>query len=162
MSRREVGAATARSALLTVVAYATLFLGGGVVGLAMAEVLAPGSWLAQAVSFFALPVAFASSLQMWYGLALLSVIPRLFALLRGSRVVVARSAQIGPPGLPGSFVFLPIGSAVGALAGVLVGILSPTRSVWLVAPVYWLVGTAHGLLAWRLARAGYLFPPETI
>ena len=153
---------THRSALATVVAYVTLFLGGGVLGGTLAEALAPGSWPAQAIGFFTLPVAFAISLQMWYGLALLSVIPRLFTLLRGSGAPPAQSASRAPPGLPGSFVFLPVGSAIGACAGVLVGILSTTRSFWLVAPVYWLVGTAHGLLSWRLARAGYLVPPETI
>ena len=64
--------------------------------------------------------------------------------------------------MPGAFVFLPITSGVGALAGVLVGILSTTHSVWSVALIYWLAGTARGMLAWGLARAGYLLPPETM
>jgi hypothetical protein len=42
------------------------------------------------------------------------------------------------------------------------GLASPTQPAWLVALVYWLVGTAHGVLGWRLARRGVLLPPESI
>ncbi len=153
---------TTRASVVAVIALVALFLGGGVLGVTLAEALAPGSWLAQVVSLFALPVAFAASLQTWYGLALLSLIPRLFAWVRGSKLVVRQPTEVAPPRLPGAFVFLPITSGVGALAGVLVGILSTTRSVWIVVLIYWLAGTAHGMLAWRLARAGYLLPPETV
>ncbi len=64
--------------------------------------------------------------------------------------------------IPGTFVFLPLSSAAGALAGVVTGMVSSTASVWLVVLAYWLAGTAHGLLAWRLARGGALLPPESI
>lgn len=37
---------------------------------------------------------------------------------------------------------------------------SADQSAWIVAMDYWLVGTAHGLLAWRLARVGDVLPPE--
>jgi hypothetical protein len=53
-------------------------------------------------------------------------------------------------------------SGIGAVAGIVVGLLSSTQAPWLVALVYWLVGTAHGLLAWRLAQRGVLLPPESI
>jgi hypothetical protein len=43
-----------------------------------------------------------------------------------------------------------------------VGLASSTHPAWLVALVYWLVGTGHGALAWRLARRGVLMPPESI
>ena len=62
--------------------------------------------------------------------------------------------------LAGSWVFLPMSSGLGAVAGLVVGLASPTRSLWIVVPVYWLVGTLHGMLAWRLARAGIVMPPE--
>lgn len=139
-----------------------LFLGGAAVGGGLAAVLAPESWLAQAVSFFALPVAFAAGLQAWYGLALLSLIPRVLRVLSGSRPPPGALRTAGAPRLPGSFVFLPLSSGAGALAGTVVGIVSSAYPFWVILPVYWLVGTVHGLLAWRLARSGVLVPPESV
>lgn len=150
-----------RSPALVLGAYLLLFLGGAAVGLGLARALAPESWLAEAVSFFALPVAFASALQAWYGLALLSLVPRLLGWLRGAGPAVIPGRPDRPHGLPGSFVFLPFSSAAGALTGIVVALVATGRSAWVVLGAYWLVGTAHGLLAWRLARAGVLIPPET-
>ena len=92
-----------------------LFLGSGAVGVAMAGALAPGSRLAEAVSLFALPFAFAVGLQAWYGLALLSLVPRLVRWLVGGCV----------PALPGAFVFVPLSSCAGALAGIVSGSRPP-------------------------------------
>ncbi len=152
---------TAPAPLAIIAAYLGLFLGGAAVGGALAGAFAPGSWIATGVGFFALPVAFAGGLQGWYGLALLSLIPRLLGWHRGleSRPAPSRPAQAG---VPGSFVFLPLSSVAGATAGIVVGLVSFTHPAWLVALVYWIVGTGHGVLAWRLARGGYLTPPESI
>ena len=49
---------------VTAAAFVGLFLGSAAVGSGLARMLAPGSWLAEAVSFFALPVAFATGLQL--------------------------------------------------------------------------------------------------
>jgi hypothetical protein len=136
-----------------------LFFGGAGAGLVLAERLARGSWPAEFVSFFALPLAFAVGLQSWLGLALLVEAGR---WLRSGRSAGARRRGApGEPGSPaGSVVFLPLGSAAGILAGIVVGLLSPTHPAWQVALAYWLVGTLHGLLAWRLARAGFLLLPD--
>jgi hypothetical protein len=147
--------------LAIIVAFLGLFLGGAVVGDALAGVFAPDSWIAEAVGFFTLPIAFAAGLQAWYGLALLRLIPRVFGNLRGSRSRTARSRQGASASIPGAFVFLPLGSVAGATAGVVVGLASPTHPAWLVALVYWIVGTAYGALAWGLARRGFLTPPES-
>lgn len=144
---------------LVVAAFGILFLGGAVAGLGLAAWLAPGSWLAEAVGLLALPVAFALGLQAWYGLALLGLIPRLLGRLRSSDTAPVRPAASA---IPGSMIFLPISSGVGALSGLLVGLVSPTQPVWLVAAVYWVVGTAHGTLGWQLARRGWLMPPDSI
>lgn len=109
----------AAGTLAIVAAFAGLFLGGAATGGALAEVFAPGSWVAAVAGFSA-------------------------------------------PGIPGSLVFLPLGSVAGAAAGMVVGLASSTHPAWLVALVYWLVGTGHGALAWRLARRGVLMPPESI
>ena len=139
-----------------------LFLGGGAIGHAMAQAFAPGSWLAEIAGLFALPLAFAAGLQVWYGLALLSLIPRLVAALRTRKLDALRGPGRRPAGLPGSFVFLPLSSIAGLVAGLLVGLASPTHSVWLVTLLFWVVGSAHGALAWALARAGILVPPESV
>ena len=144
-----------RPTALVALSYLVLFPGGAALGIWLARSLAPGSWPAEVVGFFALPVAFAIGLQLWFGLALLSVIPRLLGRGRG-----IRPSPKAP--LPGGFGFLPLSSVAGAAAGVTVGILSRTQPFWWVAVLWWGVGTLHGLLAWRLARTGYLLPPESL
>ena len=79
--------------------------------------------------------------------------------MRGGPAPIRQTSGIS---IPGAFVFLPLSSAAGAADGLVVGLASPTHSVWLVALVYWLVGTLHGALAWRLARGGVLVPPESL
>jgi len=145
-----------RPTALVLLSYLALFLGGGALGGFLARGLAPGSWPAEVVGFFALPVAFAVGLQLWFGLALLSVIPRLL----GRRRALRPPSPV--PAVPGGFVFLPLSSLTGALAGVATGLFSRIHPVWWVALLWWGVGTLHGLLAWRLARAGYLVPPESL
>ena len=135
-----------------------LFIGGAAVGDWLARTLAPGSWLAESVGFFALPVAFALSLQAWYGLALFGLITR--AVSGRSSAGNTRAARHPP--LAGAIVFLPFSSLIGVMAGVVVGLLSPTQPMWLVALIFWVVGTVHGLAGWRLARVGVLMPPETL
>lgn len=143
-------------------AFAGLFLGGGALGGALAEVFASGSWIAAVAGFFALPLAFAVSMQLWYGLALLSLIPRLIGRMRGMSPPPPLRRHAPGAGIPGSFVFLPLSSVAGAAAGIVVGLASSTHPFWLIALVYWLVGTGHGAVARRLARAGVLMPPESI
>jgi hypothetical protein len=152
----------AAGTLAIIAAFAGLFLGGGAAGGALAKAFAPDSWIAAVAGFFALPLAFGAGMQAWYGLALLSLIPRLVGVLRGSP---RRPEPSGPaPGaaIPGSFVFLPLSSLAGAVAGIVVGLASSTHPLWLVTLAYWLMGTGHGAIAWRLARAGVLIPPESV
>jgi hypothetical protein len=112
------------------------------------------------VSFFALPLAFAAGLQLWYGLALFSLVPRLVRMLLWPGGAAPVSTSSPTAALAGSWVFLPMSSGLGAVAGLVVGLASPNQPLWVVFPVYWFVGTLHGVLAWRLARAGILMPPE--
>jgi hypothetical protein len=152
----------APSTLAILAAFVGLFLGGGAIGGALAEAFAPESWVAAVAGFFALPLAFAGGLQAWYGLALLSLIPRLIGRLRGLQPRAAPSGRAPGASIPGSFVFLPLSSVAGAVAGLVVGIVSSTQPTWRAVLVYWLVGTSHGALAWRLAHGGFLMPPESI
>jgi hypothetical protein len=152
----------AAGTLAIIAAFIGMFLGGAAMGAALAEAFAPDSWIAAVAGFFALPLAFAAGMQAWYGLALLSLIPRLLGRVWGLQARPASSGQVPRASIPGSFVFLPLGSVAGAAAGMVVGLASSTHPAWLVALVYWLVGTSHGALAWRLARGGVLLPPESI
>jgi hypothetical protein len=148
-------------ALRSVVAVLGLFFGGAAIGLGLAGALAPGSGVATVVSFFALPIAFAAGLQTWYGLALLSLLPRLLRWGRGAGPRPVLSGEEATSGLSGAWVFLPFSSAGAVVAGGVVGLVSTTQAAWFTVLVYWLVGTLHGLLAWRLARGGILLPLES-
>jgi hypothetical protein len=150
-----------RGALSILASFMALFLGAGVLGLTLAETFAPESFLATFVSLFALPLAFGVGLQMWFGTALIGAIIR-FVGSRGRPAPASRTDVETVVAIPGSIVFLPISSVAGATAGIVVGLLSSTVSGWLVWLVYWAVGTIHGLASWRLARAGYLRPPDSI
>jgi hypothetical protein len=127
------------------------------VGLARASAVAPGSIVANIVGFFALPLAFVTGLQAWYGLALFLA---LFQLV-SRRASSSREIRVRPAVPGGSFVFLPLSAGAGAIAGAILGLVSTTRSGWLAWLVYWVIGTIHGTIAWRLARAGVLIPPDS-
>lgn len=143
-------------------AFLALFPGSAAAGVGLARILAPGSWLAEAVSFLALPLAFAAGLQAWYGLALFGMILRLLRLGGGAAAVSPGARQAARVRLPGAFVFLPLSTGAGVLAGILVGLISAAHSGWLVVTVYGLAGAVHGLLAWRLAHTGVLLPPDSV
>ena len=149
-----------RSGWLIAASFVVLFPGGAAVGDLLARTLAPGSFVAEAVSFFALPVAFAMALQAWYGFAIVSVAATLWRMLVRRAKGAAGRAFAPRRHLPGAFVFLPFSVGASAFAGAVAGLLSPTRPALLVFLVYLAGGLLHGLAAWRLARAGYLMPPE--
>jgi hypothetical protein len=148
--------------LAIVGAFFGLFLAGAAAGAGLAGLLAPGSSLAEAVSCFALPVAFAAGLQAWYGLALFGMILRLLRMAIRAGAPVPGDRQAARARLPGSFVFLPLSSGAGILAGIVAGLVSSAYPAWFIVLVYGLVGTVHGLLAWRLAHAGVLLPPDSV
>jgi hypothetical protein len=144
-------------ALALIAALLALFPGSAALGAGLAEWLAPGSWVAQIAGFFALPLAFAAGLQMWIGVAIFGAIVRL--LIRGrSAAAMERTGA----SLPGSFVFFPLSSGAGLLAGVVVGLVPAAESWPGAVAVFWLVGTLHGWVAWRLARSGVLVPPDSM
>jgi hypothetical protein len=150
---------TVGGVLALLAALFALFPGSAALGVTLAEWLAPGSWIAQIAGFFALPLAFITGLQMWVGVAIVGAIVR---LLVSRRFPPRAAADDGRAGLPGSFIFFPISSAAGLLAGVIVALVPAAPSaVWAIV-VFWLTGTLHGLVAWRLADRGVLVPPDSV
>ena len=152
---------TDRGPLPLILALLMLFPGGAVIGVALARTFAPGSFLAEVVSFFALPIAFGFGLKAWFGLALAGAAIRVMGMRRRD-TVQGETPRTGTTPLPGSFVFLPLSSGAGAVAGIVVAIVSTRGSGWLAWLTYWMVGTLHGVVSWRLARAGVLMPPESV
>jgi hypothetical protein len=148
-----VGGAPALIAALLV-----LFPGSAALGVTLAEWLAPGSWIAQIAGFFALPLAFVLGLQMWIGVAIFGAVVRLLV----SRSRPPRISDRDRIVLPGSFVFFPLSSGAGLLAGVITAIVPSASSAILAIAVFWLTGTLHGFVAWRLAKRGVLVPPDSM
>lgn len=150
-----------RNTLIVVTILGVAFFGAGGLGLALAAALAPGSQVASAISFLLLPAALILGFNAWLGLAILILVPQLIArLLRPgpSRVPVEARSEVVPPG---SWAFVPMSSVITLVGGIVVGFLSITHQSWVVALVYWLVGTAYGASLWFLARAGYLPFPDS-
>lgn len=150
------------NAMRGLVLYFALFFGGGVLGSQLARAVAPGSGLAELVSFLAFPAAFLLGVFAWAGAALPAVVRGLVRMLRGrGESTPPPGADDGPVIVPGSFAFLPVALVVAGTAGCVVGLLSGTRSFVAVLGLYLLIGAGYGTLCWRLARSGWLpFPRE--
>jgi hypothetical protein len=154
--------ATARSALIGILLLVVLFLGSGVAGVQLAQTVAPESFIAAFIGLFALPLAFASGLQLWLGLALFGALWQLLRrALGGARARASfsepRSANRAPPG---SFVFVPLSAAFGTLAGLVIGVTATTIGFFATAGIYAGLGLVHGVACWLAARSGHLPLPE--
>jgi hypothetical protein len=150
-----------RSALLIVAALAVALFGGAALGLGLAQLMAPRSILADIVSFFVFPLAFALGWQAWIGLAIALSLPRLFRRLRRPEEPAVEPEEVRAPvdALPGAGIFVPIATGMGLAAGVLVGLVS-TWPLQAVLVAYTLSGLGYGLVLWGLANAGFLLWPE--
>ena len=139
---------------LQVLVLATLFLGGGLLGVALSQWLAPESILAQFVGLFSFSAPFIVGLQWWLGLAL--------------GIALWRTAWHGPmtpeerrTAIPaGSFVFVPVSVTLAAVAGVLIGILGSSLGFLATLGLYVLLGLGYGTACWLCARSGYLPFPQ--
>ncbi|MFN2316050.1 MAG: hypothetical protein ABR551_07395 [Gemmatimonadales bacterium] len=142
--------------------YLALFLGGGLLGSQLARAMAPGSGLAELVSFLALPAAFMVGIIAWAGAALPAMVRGLVRMIRdGGRRSRSDGRLDEPVIVPGSFAFVPVALVITGGAGLLVAILSRTHSFLAVLGLYLLIGAGYGSLCWRLARIGWLqFPRE--
>jgi hypothetical protein len=145
------------SALALITALVGLFLGSGIAGDLLARALAPGSFVAEVAGAFALPVAFAVSLQLWYGFALFTILPRVVGLLLGHRPAAGQRQVVS---LPGAFLFLPCSVAAGVCAGMIVGLFATSFALAFLA--FTTAGIVHGWIGWSLASRGVLIPPESV
>lgn len=150
------------SAWLTLPIFFGLFFGGGYLGMQVSRAVAPGSGLAELVSFLALPAAFVIGIVAWAGAALPGAARRFLRLLRKKQGL----ASAGDDGLkatipPGTFAFVPAALFTCLPAGAIVGAVSASFGFGWVLFLYAALGLAYGAACWRLARTGYLpFPRE--
>jgi len=134
-----------------------LFFGGGFLGEQVSRVLAPGSRLAEFVSFLAFPTAFLIGFVVWAGASIPGAIRRL--VMRSALSVNKTGVNAAIPS--GSFAFVPTAFVSGLAAGAVVGTLSPDLGFAWVLCLYAGLGLGYGVICWLLARTGYLpFPRE--
>ena len=135
---------------------ALLFLGGGVAGLGIARLVAPGSFAAEFFGTFAFPLSFGIGLQWWVGAALVT---EAWRTIRRGGGRAADSGEVRIP--PGSFAFVPPSVAVVGAAGLLIGIFGSTLGVLVTTGLYLALGLSYGVACWLYAKNGYLpFPHE--
>jgi hypothetical protein len=151
-----------RTAWITIPLLFLLFLGGAVLGMSLAERLAPESFVAAFVGLFMLPLAFILGMQFWLGLALLGAIGHglryLLGRARGSTARLPRTASSTIP--PGSVAFFPIAALSGGVGGLITASVASRAGFLAVVLTYSVIGMAYGLLCWQLARRGWLPFPE--
>lgn len=147
---------------LTVPIFFGLFFGGGYLGIQVSRALAPGSGLAEFVSFLTLPAAFVMGIVAWAGAAIPGAVRRFVLLvLKRDRSPSAKEKGSKATIPPGSFAFVPAALATCLVAGMVVGALSLRLGFGWVLCLYAGLGLGYGVACWMLARAGYLpFPRE--
>ena len=126
-----------------------LLVGGGVAGPALARNVAPGSAVAEFVSFLFLPFSLLLGLSLWLGVATL-------AMLLASGLRRPKYVPDAPVMRRGAFVFVPVSVMVSGSAGVFVALLPSSTSFVGAFLGYQVLGILYGILAWQLAQRGQL------
>lgn len=144
--------------------------GGALAGAAVAFVTAPRSSVAIAVGAVALPLAFGLGLSAWRGLLgawLMTILGRSMLRSRGDedrfREETKRAfggiREAGPGGLPFTWVFVPVATLVGIVAG-LVLFLIERGTTALASVALPMAATAYGAVLRHLAREGRMPLPD--
>jgi hypothetical protein len=162
-----------RSGLVIVATIFVLFVGGTFVGSSVGGWLGRNqSDLAMGLGMFSLPISFGLCMIAWYwvGMAwmMLLLSRLLFWFLRyGKEEAMARARRDtqGPQPMvnpvPGTALFPLISTLVCTAFGVAIG-LTPSAPFLRSVGVMMLLGLVYGWILHRLARAGYLIPPESV
>ena len=146
---------------------AGLLFGGMGVGVLLAQILAPGSLLAEAVGFLVLPLCLGAGMSAWHAAATAAVSRRLlgsiFQAARGKdlhEAVEENLSDLRGQQIPGTGVFLPSSFLISAGAGALIGVLPASIGFLAAFAVLTLTGLCYGVLLRHLARAGILPLPD--
>ena len=134
---------------------ALLFIGGGVAGLGIARVVAPGSFAAEFFGMFAFPLSFGIGLQTWLGAALITETWR--TIRRGGR----RADDSGDVRIPpGSIVFVPVSLGIVGAAGLPIALFGSSIGPLATIALYPMLGLFYGVTCWLYAKNGYLPIPQ--
>jgi hypothetical protein len=140
---------------------AALFLtpvGGGVLGAEIGHAVAPDSVPAMALTTVMLPLALFTGLALWLGSALFLSVLRLLGGLVGVSAKGRPTQANAPFAPPGAIVLVLTAVASSSAAACAVSLLSSRATLLRTLVLYVAVGLAYGVVAWRLARMGFLRP----
>lgn len=126
-----------------------LLIGGAVAGQVLARNVAPGSAVAEFVSFLWLPFCLLLGLMFWLGVATLAMV--LTSGLRRPKYV-----PDAPRMRRGALVFVPVAIVLSGMIGIFVALLPASTSFIAAFLGYQMLGTGYGILAWQLAQRGQL------
>lgn len=143
---------------------AQILLGGAGTGALIALLTAAGSDVAFAISTLTLPLSFGLGLAAWRGLVgvwLSVLLGRSMLRSRGNEEAFREETKsafssirdAGPSGLPFTWVFVPVASATGLVAALLV-VLSTAGGALMTGVLLPVASTVYGIALTRLARAG--------
>ncbi|MCA9503140.1 MAG: hypothetical protein KC616_08650 [Myxococcales bacterium] len=146
-----------RSAPSQLLAVFGSFAAGPIVGIRLADALAPDSTVAQLAAALGFCLTFVGGLLLWFGLGLFGIVRTMWRR-RGGRVQRADGVKgvLVPPGYR-SFVVL--GLLLPPTTGLLVGLLS-TSPLLLCMAIFTMAGLLYGICLRALAHHGYLPFPE--
>jgi hypothetical protein len=124
---------------------------GGVMGALLGNAVAPDSVPSRAITTFMLPFALFAGLGLWLSAAL---------VLGVGQLLVGRKAEpsAAPFSPAGSIVIVATAVGVSLGAACLVSALSDAARLLPTLAVYGAAGLGYGIVAWHLARRGYLRP----
>jgi hypothetical protein len=139
-----------RSALITFLIMASVFIGGGIIGLVLTVALTETGSVARLFGLCSLPLAFIIGAQLWLGYASVRIGAHL--LKRGALPRFAKSGAIPL----GSAAFVLISTTISTFLGVVVA-LAPSRLGFLpTLAVFIGLGAGYGIVCHLLARNGFL------
>jgi len=139
-----------RSALITFLIMASVFIGGGIIGLVLTVALTETGSVARLFGLCSLPLAFIIGAQLWLGYASVRIGAHL--LKRGALPRFAKSGAIPP----GSAAFVLTSTTISTFLGVVVA-LAPSRLRFLpTLAVFIGLGAGYGIVCHLLARNGFL------
>ncbi len=139
-----------RSALITFLIMASVFIGGGIIGLVLTVALTETGSVARLFGLCSLPLAFIIGAQLWPGYASVRIGAHL--LKRGALPRFAKSGAIPP----GSAAFVLTSTTISTFLGVVVA-LAPSRLGFLpTLAVFIGLGAGYGIVCHLLARNGFL------
>lgn len=168
MDEQQPGTGAVRSVAATLALLAALLFGGMAIGLSISLAIAGGSIGSIIVGFLALPLTFGLAMVAWRWVLVAWIVSKLAGSIVRSRGDETRfRADLGASmegarasrALPGTWVFVPVCSAVGVMAALAMAIAADGDRL-IAGGAILAAAVAYGLGLKRLAQRGLLPIPE--